>query len=43
VEHDLKVACTFCDSVTVLRDGQVVAEAQTRDLDETSLRGLLRS
>jgi phosphonate transport system ATP-binding protein len=42
VEHDLKVACNFCDSVTVLRDGKVVAEAQTRNLDEASLRGLLR-
>jgi phosphonate transport system ATP-binding protein len=42
VEHDLKVACSFCDSVTVLRDGRVVAEAETCDLDEQRLRGLLR-
>lgn len=43
VEHDLRVACSFCDEVTVLRGGQVVAEARSRDLDESSLRGLLRS
>jgi phosphonate transport system ATP-binding protein len=42
VEHDLRVACSYCDSVTVLRDGAVVAEAASRDLDEHSLRGLLR-
>jgi ABC-type branched-subunit amino acid transport system ATPase component len=42
VEHDLRVACSFCDVVTVLRDGAKVAEAAGAELDEQALRCLLQ-
>ncbi len=42
VEHDLRVACSFCDVVTVLRDGAKIAEAAGAELDEQALRCLLQ-
>jgi phosphonate transport system ATP-binding protein len=41
VEHDLRVACTFCDHVTVLCDGCTVADMRGRDADEETLRCLM--
>lgn len=41
VEHNLRVACDFADRVTVLNDGEVVADAPAADLDPAILRGLL--
>jgi phosphonate transport system ATP-binding protein len=41
VEHDLRVACTFCDRVTVLCDGCAVAELCGADADEETLRCLM--
>jgi len=41
VEHDLRVACTFCDHVTVLCDGCTVAEMRGADADEETLRCLM--
>lgn len=41
VEHDLRVACSFCDRVTVLCDGCTVAELRSAETDEESLRCLL--
>jgi phosphonate transport system ATP-binding protein len=41
VEHDLRVACTFCDHVTVLCDGCTVADIRGTDADEETLRCLM--
>jgi phosphonate transport system ATP-binding protein len=41
VEHNLRVACGFCDRVAVLCDGCVVAELEGDDLSEETLRCLV--
>jgi len=41
VEHNLRVACGFCDKVAVLCDGCVVAELAGDDLSEETLRCLV--
>ena len=42
VEHDLQVARTFCDRVTVLREGCKVCEVNGSDIDDARLRDLFR-
>lgn len=37
VGHNLQEALTFCDDITVLRDGEVVADAPAAEFDEESL------
>lgn len=41
VEHNLRVACGFCDKVAVLCDGCVVAELSGDELSEDTLRCLV--
>lgn len=42
VEHDLRVACSFCDAISVLRHGVQVAEMTGDKLDERMLRCLIQ-
>jgi phosphonate transport system ATP-binding protein len=42
VEHNLRLACSFCDKVTVLRDGKVIADASGCEKEENNLRCLLQ-
>ncbi|HEX5521720.1 MAG TPA: ATP-binding cassette domain-containing protein [Longimicrobiaceae bacterium] len=43
VEHNLGVVCSFCDHVSVLREGTLVAETACCLVDECALRDLFRA
>jgi phosphonate transport system ATP-binding protein len=42
VEHNLSVACTFCDRLTLLRDGSIVTHCNGCDVDPHKLRCMLQ-
>ncbi|CAN5633378.1 phosphonate ABC transporter ATP-binding protein [soil metagenome] len=42
VEHNLSVACSFCDRLTLLRDGAIVTHCNGCDVDPHKLRCMLQ-